>query len=321
MQYTTLGRTGLKVSVAGLGTGGGSRLGVKTGKSTAQSVALVHAALDHGVNLIDTGHNYGTEGIVGTALKTVPRDKVVLCSKHHDVWHGTRSTPRDIVAGLDHSLKALGTDYLDVFYVHSVRPPNYDFTLSSTVPALLKERDKGKFRFLGFTESGPPDPEHESSARAIIDDAVDVLMVAFSMLQQNARDIVFRGTRARGIGVICMYAVRNIFSFPGRLQEAMKELAGEGRVPAWLAHKDQPLDFLIHPGGAESMIDAAYRYVRHEPGVDVTLFGTGDIDHLKANLASLTRPPLPDADRARLGELFGHLIGVGMEYGEARGAA
>jgi aryl-alcohol dehydrogenase-like predicted oxidoreductase len=146
-------------------------------------------------------------------------------------------------------------------------------------------------------------------------------MVAFSMLQQNAREIVFRATRARGIGVTCMYAVRNIFSFPGRLQEAMKELAAEGKVPAWLAERDQPLDFLIHPGGAESVIDAAYRYVRHERGVDVTLFGTGDIAHLKANIASLIRPPLPDADRARLEELFGHLIGVGMEYGEPKGTA
>ena len=159
------------------------------------------------------------------------------------------------------------------------------------------------------------------AARAIIDDAVDVLMVAFSMLQQNARDMVFPGTRAQQIGVVCMYAVRNILSFPGRLQSAMKELAAEHRVPQWLADRDQPLDFLIHEAGARDVIDAAYRYVRHEPGVDVALFGTGDIEHLKSNIASLTRPPLPAADRAKLAELFGHLIGVGMEYGEARGAA
>ena len=321
MDYTTLGRTGLKVSVAGLGTGGGSRLGTQTGKSAAQSAALIHVALDIGVNVIDTGHNYGTEGIVGAALKSVPREQVILCTKYHDVRMGARATPQEVVAGLDESLRALGTDYIDIFYVHSVRPPNYGFTLSSTVPALLREKDKGKFRFLGFTESGPPDPEHEMAARAIIDDAVDVLMVAFSMLQQNARDMVFPGTRAQQIGVVCMYAVRNILSFPGRLQSAMKELAAEHKVPQWLADRDQPLDFLVHEAGARDVIDAAYRYIRHEPGVDVTLFGTGDMEHLKSNIASLTRPPLPAADRAKLSELFGHLIGVGMEYGEARGAA
>ena len=75
MDYTTLGRTGLEVSVAGLGTGGGSRLGMKTGKTQAQSVALIHAALDLGITLVDTAEQYGTEAIVGAALKTVPRDK------------------------------------------------------------------------------------------------------------------------------------------------------------------------------------------------------------------------------------------------------
>ena len=61
------------------------------------------------------------------------------------------------------------------------------------------------------------------------------------------------------------------------------------------------------------MPDAAYRFVRHEPGVDVVLFGTGDHAHLKSNIASLLKPPLPAADRARLAELFGHLVGIGLD--------
>ena len=319
MEYTTLGRTGLKVSVAGLGTGGGSRLGRKTGKTFDQSVALIHAALDRGITLIDTANAYGTEDIVGAALKTVPRDQVVLCTKHHDFYQGKRFGPQEVVAALDQSLRKLGTDYLDVVYVHSVRPPNYEVTANETIPALLREKERGKFRFLGVTESGPPDPEHRVAARVIDDDRADVLMIAFSLLQQNARELVFQDTRAKNIGVTCMYAVRNILSFPGRLQEAMKELAAEGKVPAWLAEKAEPLDFLFHDGGALNTLDAAYRYVRHEPGVHVTLFGTGDINHLRANIASLERPPLPAADHAKLAELFGHLVGVGMEYGEVRG--
>jgi aryl-alcohol dehydrogenase-like predicted oxidoreductase len=52
--------------------------------------------------------------------------------------------------------------------------------------------------------------------------------------------------------------------------------------------------------------------VRHEPGVDVVLFGTGDQAHLRSNIESILRPPLPQADRDRLKELFSHLRGVGL---------
>ena len=76
MQYTTLGRTGLRVSVAGLGTGGFSRLGLKTGLTEEQAAGLIHEAFDLGVNFIDTAPSYGTEGVVGKALKKLPRDKM-----------------------------------------------------------------------------------------------------------------------------------------------------------------------------------------------------------------------------------------------------
>ncbi len=68
MAYTTLGRTGLRVSVAGLGCGGFSRLGQGQGSSVAHSIGVVRAALDAGVNFIDTAAQYGTEDIVGQAL-------------------------------------------------------------------------------------------------------------------------------------------------------------------------------------------------------------------------------------------------------------
>src|ERR1700709_1627992 len=81
MQYTTLGRTGLKVSVAGLGCGGFSQLGLGTGHSAEHAVAIIRQALDLGVNLIDTAAAYGTEDVVGAALHGVPRDSVVVCTK------------------------------------------------------------------------------------------------------------------------------------------------------------------------------------------------------------------------------------------------
>src|ERR1700759_281100 len=81
MEYTTLGRTGLKVSVAGLGCGGFSRLGLGTGKSADHAGGIVRMALDLGVNLIDTAAVYGTEDVVGAALQGVCRDSVVVCTK------------------------------------------------------------------------------------------------------------------------------------------------------------------------------------------------------------------------------------------------
>jgi aryl-alcohol dehydrogenase-like predicted oxidoreductase len=138
-------------------------------------------------------------------------------------------------------------------------------------------------------------------------------MVGFHMMHQNAREAVFPLTRQHRVGTLLMFAVRNIFSRPGQLTATMRELAAAGEVPQWLAETEDPLGFLIHDGGAQSVIDAAYRFVRHEPGVDVVLFGTGDSGHLRTNIASLLAPPLPEADRAQLASLFGHLVGVGLD--------
>jgi aryl-alcohol dehydrogenase-like predicted oxidoreductase len=100
----------------------------------------------------------------------------------------------------------------------------------------------------------------------------------------------------------------------------MKALADKGLVEKWLGESNDPLGFLIHEGGASSMIEAAYRFARHEPGVDVTLFGTGDAGHLRKNVESLLKPPLPEADRAKLAALFGHLTGIGLDSHQGPGA-
>ena len=82
MEYTTLGRTGLKVSVAGLGCGGSRRLGLTAGQSETHCAGIIRQAVDLGVNLIDTAKSYGTESIVGVALKSMARESVVISTKH-----------------------------------------------------------------------------------------------------------------------------------------------------------------------------------------------------------------------------------------------
>jgi aryl-alcohol dehydrogenase-like predicted oxidoreductase len=61
------------------------------------------------------------------------------------------------------------------------------------------------------------------------------------------------------------------------------------------------------------VVDAAYRFARHSPGIDVVLFGTGNVAHLRSNIASILRPPLPAADVKQLHDLFGALVGVGLD--------
>jgi aryl-alcohol dehydrogenase-like predicted oxidoreductase len=178
---------------------------------------------------------------------------------------------------------------------------------------LLEQKAKGKIRHIGLTENPIVDFTNEALKRVLRDDLWDVLMIGFSMLHQGARQNVFPITRAKGIGTLLMFAVRSIFADRPRIAREMKALADEGRVEKWLGESEDPLGFLVHEGGAANVIDAAYRFVRHEPGVDVVLFGTGDATHLRANVASLLKPPLPEADRTKLTTLFGHLTGVGLD--------
>lgn len=309
MQYTTLGRTGLRVSVAGLGTGGFSRLGLKSGKTEGEAASLIHQAVDLGINFIDTAANYGTESVVGKALETIPRDQLVIATKAQ-IRGGAGAA--QVTASIDNSLRAMGTDYIDVFNLHGIELHEYDRAMSM-VPALLEAKRQGKIRHIGITENPIVDFTNEMLKRAAKDAVWEVYMVGFHMMHQGARRNVFPMTREKGIGTLLMFAVRSMFADPPRVAREIRQLAAKGLVEKWLGETDDPLGFLVHEGGASSMIEAAYRYARHEPGVDVTLFGTGDAGHLRKNVEALLKPPLPEADRERLARLFGHLTGIGLD--------
>ena len=224
-----------------------------------------------------------------------------------------RGAAERAVQSLDNSLRQLDTDYVDIFQLHGVKPDAYDQAVEIIAPALLREREKGKLRFLGVTEAASEDAEHAMLKHAIEDGVWDVVMVAFHMMHQNARTEVFPRTVSNHVGTLLMFAVRNIFSKPERLTAALRQLTASRQLPRWLADASNPLGFLLHENGASTIVEAAYRFVRHEPGVDVVLFGTGDPEHLRTNIASLLKPPLPLADWQTLTKLFGHLIGVGLD--------
>jgi aryl-alcohol dehydrogenase-like predicted oxidoreductase len=288
-------------------------MGLKSGKSEEEAARLVCEAVELGVNFIDTAPPYGTEGVVGRALKSVQRERVVVATKSTVRRGGEWWTPARVLESLDNSLRVMGTDYVDVFNLHAIEPSMYDYARATLAPALVREKEKGKIRHIGLTENPIVDFTNEALKRALADPVWEVFMVGFHMLHQGARQNVFPFTREKDIGTLIMFAVRRIFADPPRLAREIKALAAKGLLEQWLGETDDPLGFLLHTGGADNLTDAAYRFARHEPGADVVLFGTGDVAHLRANIASLLKPPLPEPDRARLTALFGHLTGIGLD--------
>jgi len=145
MEYTTLGRTGLKASIMGLGCGGPSRIGQSTGNTEEESIAIVKHALKSGINLIDTAEEYRTEKIVGKAIKDFNRANIVISTKK-STWANPK--PKNVLKSLERSLSNLETDYIDIYHLHGVILHDYDYLYSEIVPILLEMRDKGRIHFM-----------------------------------------------------------------------------------------------------------------------------------------------------------------------------
>jgi aryl-alcohol dehydrogenase-like predicted oxidoreductase len=306
MEYTILGRTGLKVSVAGLGCGGPSRLGLRgDAQSTGSAVALVRQAIDLGINFLDTAQSYGTEPVVGKAIAGIARDRLVISTKKSLPPPDHPDAENEVKQGLEQSLKLLGTDYIDVYHLHGVEPNDYEFAKNRLMPAMSQLREQGKIRFVGVTEAFVPDPSHRMLQQSLPENFWDVVMVGFNLLNPSARKTVFPLTTAKRIGVLNMFAVRRALSQPERLKGIVADLIGQGRLDTATVNPDEPLDFVLRDGGAATLPEAAYRFCRHESGVDVVLTGTGSPAHLQSNLEAILKPALPPNVLAKLEKIFG----------------
>jgi len=304
MQQVTLGRTGLRVGVMGLGAGGHSRLGQSQGKSEADSIAVVRRALELGANLIDTAEAYGTEPIVGKALAGLPRDSYVLSTKKGPRVQDRLITAAEYRAAVEAGLQRLGLDYVDILHVHGVMRNEYQHVREELIPVLLQLREEGKIRWTGITENFSSETKHEMLIMALQDKVWDVMMVGFNLLNHSARYTILPQTQAQRIGTLCMFAVRRALSNPDALKELIQKLVSTGEIDLTDYNPDAPLDFLTAPGVASSLTEAAYRYCRYEPGIDVVLSGTGSVAHLEENARTLELPPLPADALARANTLF-----------------
>jgi len=308
MEYITLGKTGLKVSVAGLGCGGPSRLGMRNDPQSANhAIALVKQAIDLGINFLDTAQTYGTEPIVGRAIAGVPRDRLVISTKKTLPSEDDPDPEAGMSNGLEQSLKFLGTDYIDIYHLHGVEPKDYGFAKKRLLPVMRRLKEQGKIRFIGVTEGFVPDPSHQMLQSSLVDDVWDVVMVGFSMLNPSARKTILAATMAKDVGVLNMFAVRRALSQPQRLQQLCAELIASKAISTDGIDPSNPLGFVLQMSDAGTMPEAAYRFCRHEPGIHVVLTGTGNPEHLRENVAAILKPALPQAVLRKLDHLFGRL--------------
>ena len=205
MEYTTLGRTGLRVSVAGLGCGGFSQLGLGSGKTEADAIGIIRGAVEFGVNLFDTAAAYGTEPVLGKALKGVPRDQVIICTKAPFGVSNPNSPPERAVASLDRSLRELDTDYIDIVLMHVMMSDDWTTRYRRTMDVLSEAKAKGWIRAhgcschsIGALRAAAASPWVE----------VDLVRMNPAQLHMDADPktvlTVIREMRAKGKGVVGM---------------------------------------------------------------------------------------------------------------------
>ena len=297
--------------MAGLGCGGHSRLGQSYGATEAESIAVIHRALDLGINVVDTARLYGTEEVVGRAL-VGRRDEVVLSTKALPVDGDAPLSAASLRASVEQSLGRLRTDRIDLFFIHGMKVGDVDHTRDVLVPELRALQAEGKIRYLAASEAFASDNGHDALGQSLDagDDWYDVLMVGHNPFNPSARDRVLAATEARGIGVYVMFAVRKALASAEGVRRVVADLVATGQLDPSSVDPERPLGFLLDEGVATSLPEAAYRFARHEPGCHVVLTGTGSVDHLADNVRAINGPPLPADQLAHLQRLFGHVDSV-----------
>jgi aryl-alcohol dehydrogenase-like predicted oxidoreductase len=200
METTSLGRGGPAVSRVGLGLMGMS--GTYGPADDAESVATIHAALDAGITLLDTGDFYGmghSELLLQRALGGVPRESVFIQVKfgaRRDPggrWLGYDASPAAVKTSLAYTLRRLGTEYVDLYQPARLDPR---VPIEDTVGAIGEMITAGYVRYAGLSEMGA-----ETIRRALTAQPIAALQIEYSLVSRGIEDSLLPFVREHGIGV------------------------------------------------------------------------------------------------------------------------
>ncbi|TLG71444.1 aldo/keto reductase [Methylocystis sp. B8] len=228
MKTRKLGANGPAVSAVGLGCMGMSDL--YGASDRAEGVATIHAALDAGVTLLDTGDFYGmghNEMLIAEALQGRPRDAVILSVKFgaqrdpQGNWVGFDGRPSAVKTSLAYSLKRLRVDYLDIY-----RPARLDpnVPIEETIGAIADMVKAGYVRFIGLSEFGPETIRRAAAVHPIAD-----VQIEYSLISRGIEKSILPTCRALGVGITA-YGVLSRGLIGGHWQAGKQTGAGDFRT-------------------------------------------------------------------------------------------
>jgi aryl-alcohol dehydrogenase-like predicted oxidoreductase len=288
MDFRSVGGSGLRVSVAGLGCNNfGGRIDADATR------AVVDAALDVGITLFDTADIYGShrsEELLGAALGA-RRDEVVLATKFAmpmgDGPYAAGGSRRYVMRAVEASLRRLGTDHIDLYQLHS--PPRSVIEHGDYVGALNALVDQGKIRHFGIAADAVAD---------VVDGpfqpAVESLQVPFSLLHQEGAIELFPAAADRGIGVIARSCYAAGLFKDGLAPDMLRELTPDAeRILSLHAKADE----LGRP-----LLELALQFSLATAPIAVTILGMRTRAQLSDNLRCYASPALSGAELAVLRE-------------------
>lgn len=281
----TLGRTGLDVTI--LGYGAMELRGAPSGGPAVDDAAaekVLNKVLDAGINFIDTSIDYGqSEELIG---RFIPhrRHEYFLASKcgcvpGESMMAEHLHTAANIKAGVEHSLRRMKTDYLDLVQFHRSLT-RQEFEEHGALEAAVALKKEGKVRFLGVSGTLP------SLAEQIGMGVFDAFQIPYSALQREHEEIISRAAAA-GAGIIIRGGVAR--GAPGDWQRTYYMMPGDSLRERWeKARLDDLLDGL-------SRVEFTLRFTLSNPDLDTTIVGTSDAAHLQDNIDAASKGPLPDS--------------------------
>ncbi len=286
-----LGQTELLVSEIGFG---GVEIGLEYGiqvrsknnlPDPAVAIRIVQRAIEMGVNVIDTARGYGaSERLIGNAISTI-RDQLVVMTKvscpGKDL-HGVAL--RDLITeSLETSLDELQTSYVDVLSVHSAS--TLILARGDVVDCVDRLRLAGKVRYVGATVY-----TIQEALAALEDPRIDVLQVAYSLLDPSMADQVIPLAVRRGVGIIARSVLhRGVLTAKGA-----QGSPDERRLHAHASNYD-----FLFDDTTTTLPQVAGRFVLSNDGVSCALLGMDTLAQVEENLTALPQAPYPDADITR----------------------